>query len=88
MEWRIFIFTSTCAILLGLYCFLIASRNRPMIGFRGVLYYLQTKNSWAITNKVFSLFLLISGIIYLANSNLKIFVGIIVLGIFTTDLIS
>lgn len=47
--------TATCAILLGLYFFLIASRNRPMIGFRGVLYYLQTKNSWTITNKVFGL---------------------------------
>lgn len=59
-----------------------------MIGFRGILYYLQTKNSWTITNKVFGLFLLISGIIYLVNSNLKIFFGVIVLGIFTTDIIS
>lgn len=80
--------TSICAILLGLYCLLIAPRYYPMIGFRGVLYYLKTKNSWSVTNKVFGLFLIASGVIYLINTDIKIFVLFIVFGLFTTDLIS
>lgn len=76
------------AIILGLYCLLIVPKYRSVIGFRGVLYALQTKESWEMTNKVFGLFLLFSGIIYLFNPNIKLFIIFIIIGIFSTDLIT
>lgn len=76
------------SIVLGLFCIFIAPKYYAMIGFRGALFILKIKNSWALTNRVFGFFLLISGLIPLVTSNLTVYFGFIVIALLSTDLIS
>lgn len=77
-----------CTILLGINCLFVAPKYYPMLGYRGALYLLKVKHSWGVTNIIFGLFLLLAGINYLFLNNFIVYVIIILIGLFTTDLIS
>lgn len=80
-------------ILSGIYLAVIASKYHPMIGYRGVLYLLNIKDSWNITNKVFGILLTFAGFFYLVytfliGSDTKIVIILVLIIIVSTDYIA
>ncbi|MEG0255265.1 MAG: hypothetical protein RR554_08555 [Vagococcus sp.] len=80
-------------ILSGCYLLFIAAKYHPMIGYRGVLYLLNIKDSWKVTNQVFGCLLILSGIFYsvyylLNGPNTRIFIVLLLIIIVITDYIA
>ncbi|MGX6970979.1 hypothetical protein [Vagococcus bubulae] len=79
---------ATTFFLLGLYCLFIAPKYKSVIGFRGILYLLNRSNSWATTNRLFGIELIIFSSLLFFTQNTKLFVLLIVFSLLTTDLLS
>ena len=80
-------------IIAGLFLLAVVPKYYPMLGFRGILYIFQMKNSWKITNQVFGFLILLTGIVYLlcfllVGSSNKLLISLIVVAIISTDCIS
>lgn len=85
--------SSLFMIIAGLFLLAVVPQYYPMLGFRGVLYLFQMKNSWKITNQVFGFLILLTGIVYLlyfllVGSSNKLLISLIVVAIISTDCIS